>query len=164
MSLHATSVLVWTLMLVGALFALALLVGAALGLRTILRRLSGGGFRGLSATVPGAASGPLPAEIMAALDAVPPLERPGAAKAYQGMPVRWRVCYDTAFPSGLTTLRLMSTEWGTDYPWLFCDIPRRRYPQLRSLPKSAPLWISGRVKSIRINDIYLGDVRLEFDE
>jgi len=143
---------------------MSLLVGLALGLRAILRRLSGGGFRGVSATMPGADGGLLPTEIMAALDAVPPLERPRAAKAYRGMPMRRRVSSDTAFPSGLTTLRLMSTEWGTTYPWLFCDISRYRSPQLRSLPKSAPLWIIGRIKSIRLNDIYLRDVRLEFEE
>jgi len=164
MSLHATTILVRVLLALGTLLALALLIGLALGLRAILRRLSGGRFRGLSATVPGADAGPLPTEIMAALDAVPPLGRPRAAKAYRGMPVRWRVCYDTAFPSGMTTVRMMSTGWGTDYPWLYCDVSPRRFPRLRTLPKSAPLWVSGRIKSIDVNDIYLRDVRLEFDE
>ena len=152
MSLHATLVFVWILLILGAVFAL--------GLWALLRRLSGrGGFRGVSASAVRS-----PTEIMAALDAVPPLERPRAAKAYRGMPVRWRVCYDTAFSSGLTTVRLMSTEWGTSYPWLLCDLSRRRYPQLRILLKSAPLWVSGRVKEIRINDIYLEKVSLEFEE
>ncbi|GEM_PF-1219944 len=160
MSLHATSAFVWILLILGAVFALLLVAGAAVGLWALLRRLSGrGGFRGVSASAVHS-----PTEIMAALDAIPPLERPRAAKAYRGMPVRWRVCYDTAFSSGLTTVRLMSTEWGTSYPWLFCDFSRRRYPQLRRLPKSAPLWISGRIKGIRLNDIYLENVSLGFEE
>ena len=106
---------------------------------------------------------PLPTEIMAALDAAPPLERPRARKTYRGMPVRWEVTYEAAIVTGLISLRLMLTERSTSYPWVWCNVRKGQYPQLRGLPQHTPLWISGRIKSVQINDIYLQDVLLEFD-
>lgn len=68
------------------------------------------------------------------------------------------------FPSGLTTLRLMCAERGTAYPWVWCDVRKGRYPPLPTLPKHAPFWITGRIRRVDLNDIYLRDVRLEFGE
>jgi hypothetical protein len=71
------------------------------------------------------------------------------------------VSLEAAFPSGLTTLRVMCQDRGA-YPWVVCDVRRGRYPQLRTLEKHAPLWILGQIARIQGDEITLRHVSLEF--
>ena len=162
MSSLSTATLRGIVLGVGALLILALGVGLALLLRSLARRRAEARWAALSQAAPGVDPATRPTGMMAAVDAVPPAQRARAAKAYRGMPVCWDVALESAFPSGLTTLRLMLTEPGTHYPWVTCDARPRRYPALRGLPKYAPLRVCGRIDKVDINEISFRAVRLEF--
>ena len=110
-----------------------------------------------------AASGLLPSDIMAAINQSPPVQQALAARSYRGVNVRWRVTLESAFPSGLTTVRLMCQDRG-NFPWVICDVRRGKYPQLAALPPHAPFWISGRIASIQGDQIFLRGVYLSFEE
>ena len=118
---------------------------------------------GKAASVGGPGSALLPSEIMAAIQNSPVMQQSQATIAYHGMNVRWRVSFESAFPSGLTTLRLMCQDRG-DYPWVLCDIRRGKYPQLAGMPPHTQFWMSGRIAGIKGDQIFLRGVSLSFDE
>ncbi len=157
MSHLSTATLGWIALGVVAALIAALILGSAFALRTVLRRRSALRAPSLAGPMP------LPAEIIAAISAAPVLEQARAAGSYRGMPVRWLVTFESAFPSGLATLRLMCQDRG-DYPWVLCDVRRGRFPQLRGLRQHAPLWVVGRVGSIKGDEIFLRGARLAFGD
>jgi len=85
----------WMLIGVIAVIILGLTVGAALAVQALLRWRAG--IARLSGTT-GPVAALSPTEIMAALDAVPLLMRPKAAKAYREMPVCRVVTFEAAIP------------------------------------------------------------------
>ena len=152
---HIPAALGWVSLGIGAVLTVGLTL-AARAARRMSHALA-------DAAALGTAPGPLPAEIVAAIGAAPVREQGRAARAYRGTPVRWRVTFESAFPSGLTTLRLMCQDRG-DYPWVLCDVRKGRFPKLRGLAQHAPLWVAGRVGDIRGDEIFLRGARLEFDD
>ena len=86
-----------------------------------------------------------------------------AGKAYDGAMICWQVSFESAFPSGLFTLRLMCQDQG-NYPWVICDVRRGKYPQLSGLLPHAPLTIQGRIHQIKSDEIFLRQVSLSFPE
>lgn len=140
------------------LFFAVVLIGVglllALGIRALLRARA--------VRRQGYAPQPLPAELLAALQASPPMQKPRAKKAYYGMGVRWQVTFQSVIALGPVGVRLMLLDRGS-YPWVLCDVNKLHYPQLGTLLQHAPLWVSGHVSKIEGDEITLKNARLEFE-
>lgn len=122
------------------------------------------GVMGRTASGAGTLSDLRPRDIRAAIQQAPVMQQSRAANAYIGAKVCWRVSFESAFPSGLLTLRLMCQDQG-DWPWVICDVRRGKYPQLSGLLPHAPLTIQGRIHHVTTADeIYLNKVTLSFPE
>lgn len=111
----------------------------------------------------GQASDLLPGDIRAAIQASPVVQQPRAGKSYHGMTVQWRVTFESAFASGVFTVRLMCWDRG-NFPWVVCDVRRGRYPQMEGMLKHTPFWISGRITKIEGDQIFLNKVQLGFED
>ena len=105
----------------------------------------------------------LPGEIITAIQKAPVIQQPHAARVYHGMNVRWRVTFESAFTSGLTTMRLMCQDRG-NFPWVICDVRKGKYPQLAGMLKHTPFWLSGHINRIEADEIYLRGVSLSFED
>ncbi len=146
-------------------------IGAALfyGASQMRRVLTAGtqarqaGVTGQAAPGAGALTELLPSDIMAAIKQAPVMQQGRAGKAYDGAMVCWQMSFESAFPSGLFTLRLMCQDRG-DFPWVICDVRRGKYPPLSGLLPHAPLTIQGRIYKIKPDEIYLHKVTLSFLE
>ena len=106
---------------------------------------------------------PGPNEIISAIRKAPVLEQPRAAKAYVGLNVRWHVTFESAFPTGMTTLRLMCQDrGGFSFSWVLFDVRKRKYPELNALVQHTPLWVTGQISQIKGDEIFLKHVALDF--
>ena len=105
---------------------------------------------------------PLPSQIYAEIQAIPVMQQPRAIKGYYGLGVRWQVTFESAIVLGPVSIRLMCQDRG-NYPWVLCDVHKRQYPQLNTLVKHAPLWVSGQISKIEGDEFILKNARLEFD-
>ncbi len=146
-------------------------IGAALfyGASQIRRVLTAGaqarraGVMGTVSPAAGPLTERLPSDIMSAIKQAPVMQQGRAGKAYDGATVSWQVSFESAFPSGLLTLRVMCQDRG-NYPWVICDVRRGKYPQLSGLLPHAPLTIQGRIYKIKPDEIFLHKVTLSFPE
>ena len=138
-----------------AILLVVILIIAAIVLRAALRARA----QRLRPTV----QEPSPNEIISAIQKAPVLEQPRAAKAYVGLKVRWPVTFESAFPSGMTTLRLMCRDPSSfNFSWIIFDVRKHKYPELNALVQHAPLWVTGQISRIKSDEISLKHVALDF--
>lgn len=146
-------------------------LGAALcyGASQIHRVLTAGtqvrrvGMRGAASPGTEPLTGLRPSDILAAIQKAPVMQQDRAGKTYAGATVCWRVSFESAFSSGLLTLRVMCQDQG-NYPWIIFDVRRGKYPPLAGLLPHAPLVVQGRIHKIKSDEIYLHQVSLSFPE
>ena len=120
------------------------------------------GVRGAAAS--GAALSDLrPRDILAAIQQAPVMQQGRAGKAYAGATVCWQVSFESAFSTGPFGLRVMCQDQG-EYPWINFDVRRGKYPQMAGLLPHAPLVVQGRIRQIKLDEIFLHQVSLSFPE
>jgi hypothetical protein len=95
------------------------------------------------------ASEPSPAQIMAALFALPPFGRHQAAESYQGLPVLWPLTLLTIVPYRSTWAVMFK---GSTEPHPFSTIVHAHFPELppeiRISPADTLVWIRGRIREV----------------
>ena len=145
-------------------------LGAALfyGASQIRRVLTAGAQARRVGVVGAAASGAAlsdlrPSDIMAAIKQAPVMQQGRAGKAYAGATVCWQVSFESAFSTGPFGLRVMCQDQG-EYPWINFDVRRGKYPQMAGLLPHAPLVVQGRIRQIKLDEIFLHQVSLSFPE
>ncbi|MGI4789187.1 MAG: hypothetical protein ACRYFS_10100 [Janthinobacterium lividum] len=104
----------------------------------------------------------LPSEIFAAIQQAPVLEQPRAGKAYIGAQVGWHMTFESAITVSPISLRLMLVD-EERFPWVWCNIHKRKYPQINGLVQHSPLWVSGQISKITPDEIFLKHAQLEFE-
>lgn len=105
---------------------------------------------------------PRPSDIQTAIQEIPVMQQSQARKSYIGLGVRWQVTFESAITLSPISVRLMLVD-EQKYPWIWCDVHKRQYPQLNGMVPHTPLWVTGQISKITLNDIYLKNVRLEFE-
>ncbi len=149
-----------------ALFVLVSLVVGGLILTTIFRLLKGK-ILNQAVCLQASLMELRPPQIIAAIQAAPLLMQTRAAKAYVGMQVRWHVTLEDAIPDGLMLMLMLqdpaSLSPGTPFAWVNCAVHWGKYPELNGRVQHTPLWVTGQIKKIDGEQIFLKNVTLDFN-
>jgi hypothetical protein len=100
------------------------------------------------------------AEIFAAIDAAPPLERDAVAARYRGIAVQWSTWLRSARGTGRddeVAVRLVTSE---SIRTVACTVRLSEYPELRVVLQETRIQITGRIAGVDLLNIELEDADL----
>jgi hypothetical protein len=102
------------------------------------------------------------AEIAAALENAPPLQKDDVAKHYKGINVQWETKFFSAEKDDDDNVQL-TLDFGPSYTHLvYCTVRLSDYRELGVLPKGAPITVMGRIRKVAHKSATLEDVQLFF--
>lgn len=103
-----------------------------------------------------------PQEIYASLDAVPPFQKNGLIKSYEGIYIRWNTRLFSATAQSDDEVRLSLDIDKVTYKGVSCSVKLAEYKELGVMPKGTPITVIGKIKEIDSLSISLDDVHLYF--
>jgi hypothetical protein len=102
---------------------------------------------------------PLPDELVASIDAAPPVHQAARAREILSIAIQWKTTLDHVHEFGGDTLSLMLLDRGR-YPWVSCAVLKTKYPDLLLASKGTVIWVAGRIAKYESNVFEIGDPEL----
>jgi len=93
---------------------------------------------------------PFPTELRDSIDAAPVLHRAARAREFSGLKIQWKTALETAHEAKGGLISLMLLDRG-NYPWVNCDVPKDKYPELLLARKGIVIWVAGQIANFSDN-------------
>jgi hypothetical protein len=93
---------------------------------------------------------PSPMDIVENVRKLPPAQRENAERSYIGLKVAWSLKFN-----GFTL-----TNYGFLYPYIYCEVPIKDYPQLNIYHENRVIWLKGEIESVSGHTMNLGNCKL----
>jgi len=102
---------------------------------------------------------PYPREIIQEINERPPFQQPTAAESYLGLRVSWDATFESVFQVSSGLWHMCLCDRGS-YPWIYCDVDIKDFPELKIAKKGAQLRVAGEIIVISDGTITLAMHRI----